>query len=29
CRNVQHSVCLHDQGASFGQPIGVSACYGQ
>ncbi|CAF4197027.1 unnamed protein product, partial [Rotaria magnacalcarata] len=29
CKNVQHSVCLADQGASFGQPIGVSGCYRQ
>ncbi|CAF3237728.1 unnamed protein product [Rotaria socialis] len=29
CKNVQHSVCLNDLGASFGQPIGVSGCYGQ
>ncbi|CAF1246323.1 unnamed protein product [Rotaria magnacalcarata] len=29
CKNVQHSVCLNDLGASFGQPIGVARCYGQ
>ncbi len=29
CKNVQHSVCLNDRGASFGQPIGVGACFKQ
>jgi len=29
CKNVQHSVCLNDRGASFGQPIGVSPCFRQ
>ncbi|CAF0754632.1 unnamed protein product [Rotaria sordida] len=29
CKNAQHSVCLNDRGASFGQPIGVSGCYRQ
>ncbi|CAF1550902.1 unnamed protein product [Rotaria sp. Silwood1] len=29
CKNVQHSVCLYDNGVSFGQSIGVATCYGQ
>ncbi|CAF0804611.1 unnamed protein product [Adineta ricciae] len=29
CKNIKHSVCLNDRGASFGQPIGVSGCYRQ
>ncbi|CAF1392166.1 unnamed protein product [Adineta steineri] len=29
CKNVQHSVCLNDPGASFGQPIDVSGCFQQ
>ncbi|CAF4657193.1 unnamed protein product, partial [Rotaria sp. Silwood2] len=29
CKNIQYSVCLNDNGASFGQPIGVAPCYGQ
>ena len=29
CQNVQYSVCLHDRGASFGQPIGVATCFRQ
>ncbi|UJR22834.1 hypothetical protein I4U23_025864 [Adineta vaga] len=29
CKNVQHSVCLSDNGVTFGQPISVSPCYGQ
>jgi hypothetical protein len=29
CQNSQHSICLNDLGASFGQAIGVATCFRQ